>query len=1034
MPQFCHTHFSLLYGTMSPEELLAEAQQRGITRLVVTDINNTSIAHDMLRLAPKFGVQVSLGVDFRNGAQRMFLAVARNNEGFREINAYLSQYLTTEKRPIPARAPQFKHVLVIYPFQSVWVQGVKAEKDLPRPLSRRNRDFQLSRRGVPASDSAVRSEGAVHEFPLSLGEGSGERFRENEFIGISPSDLRQLPFSKWKNLPDKLVAINTVTFRNKLDFNAHRLLRAIDTNSLLGHLPKSEEGTPYDVFRTEEELCKVYSAFPELIFNSERILEECRVAFAPLEQHGHRNQKTFTGDADRDFELLRKLCLEGIAYRYGNSPAIEVADRLDRELQTIRDKGFVSYFLISWEIVQYANSRGYFHVGRGSGANSIVSYLIGITDVDPIHLNLYFERFINLFRKSPPDFDIDFSWRDREDVTRFIFERFPHVALCGAYVTFQRKSVIRELGKVFGLPSEDIVRLQQTLSAEDQLGRLVLRYAELLHDRPSHLSPHSAGILIADESIHSYTATFLPPKGFPTVHIDMVVAEDIGLFKWDILGQRGLAKIKDALAIIAENRPDSDVDIHDVKRFYADASCNALLAAGNAIGCFYIESPAMRMLLTKLRVGDYLGLVAASSVIRPGVAQSGMMNQYILRNRNPEKRKEAHPILLELMPETYGVMVYQEDVIKVAHHFAGLSPSEADILRRGMSGKFRNREEFNQVQVKFMENCQRLGRQESEARDVWRQMESFAGYAFAKGHSASYAVESYQCLFLKAYFPFEYMTATVNNGGGFYSRQIYLHEARKHGAQLELPCVNRSSIGAVLRGTVIFIGLGFVNGLREEMMNALLHERGRHGIFVDLRDAVERTSISLEQWVLLIRAGALRFTGKNKKELLWDIHYLLGHAPKRESSALLFRTETKDFTLPELWQHPLENAYDEIELLGFPITASPFDMIDRTGLPTLTVREMRGMVGKEVEILGYRVHVKQTSTKHSEKMHFGTLIDLEGEWIDTVHFPQTAARYPFRGPGCYVLRGKVTEEFGHISLTVCWLRRAENLGLENTVQ
>ncbi len=1017
MPQFCHTHFSLHYGTMSPEELLAEAQQRGITRLVVTDINNTSACHDLLRLAPKYGIDLSIGVDFRNGAERMFVAVARNNDGFHEINAYLSQFLTTEKRPIPARAPQFKHVLLIYPFRKDL--SPNCDKDLPQPL--------LSRSGADAGGELPPCQGGVAEGRGGL---SPAILRINEFIGITPTDLRQLPFSPWINQPEKLVALPTATFRTKTDFNTHRLLRAMACNTLLSRLPKSEEGNPDDLLRTEEELRIIYSDFPELLSNSERVIENCRVAFAPLEQHGHRNQKTFTGDADRDFELLRKLCLEGIAYRYGNSPAIEVADRLDRELQTIRDKGFVSYFLISWEIVQYANSRGYFHVGRGSGANSIVSYLIGITDVDPIHLNLYFERFINLFRKSPPDFDIDFSWRDREDVTRFIFERFPHVALCGAYVTFQRKSVIRELGKVFGLPSDDIVRLQQTMTAEDQLGRLVLRYADLLHDRPSHLSPHSAGILISDAPIHTYTATFLPPKGFPTVHFDMVVAEDIGLFKWDILGQRGLAKIKDALAIIAENQGE-EVDIHDVKRFYEDEKCNALLAAGNAIGCFYIESPAMRMLLTKLRVGDYLGLVAASSVIRPGVAQSGMMNQYILRHRNPEKRNEAHPILLELMPETYGVMVYQEDVIKVAHHFAGLSPSEADILRRGMSGKFRNRAEFDNVQVKFMENCKKLGREESVAKDVWRQMESFAGYAFAKGHSASYAVESYQCLFLKAYYPLEYMTATVNNGGGFYSRQIYLHEARKHGAQLELPCINSSSIGAVLRGTVVFIGLGFVNGLREETMNALLHERGRNGLFADLRDAVQRTTISLDQWVLLIRVGALRFSGRTKKELLWDIHYLLGHAPKRESSALLFRTETKDFTLPELWQHPLENAYDEIELLGFTVTASPFDMIDRTGLPVLTVREMCGMVGKEVEILGYRVHVKQTSTIHREKMHFGTLIDLEGEWIDTVHFPQTAARYPFRGPGCYVLRGKVTEEFGHISLTVSWLRRVEHLGLDS---
>jgi len=963
---------------MSPEELLAEAQSKGNTHLAVADINNTSASHDLLRLAPKYGQQVSLGVDFRHGASQQFVALAKNNAGFTEINAYLSQFLTSEKRPIPPRAPEFQHVVVVYPF----------EKEV---------DFV---------------------------------FRENEYMGVGPTDLRQIAFSGWKDNTANLIAFNTVTFRNKQDFNAHRLLRAIDNNTLLSRLPKSEEGKPTDVCCTELELEERYSDYPELLTRTKRLLGECKVSFEPLEQHGHRNQRSYTGNQSLDFRLLRNLCFKGVEYRYGKSPDQHVAERIEKELNTIQDKGFVSYFLISWKIVKYANSRGYFHVGRGSGANSIVSYLIGITDVDPIQLNLYFERFINLFRTSPPDFDIDFSWLDREDVTRYIFQRFPHVALCGAYVTFQRRSVIRELGKVFGLPSQEIVRLQQTLTAEDGLGTLVLRYSALLTGRPSHLSPHSAGILIADAPIHNYTATFLPPKGFQTVHIDMVVAEDIGLYKWDILGQRGLAKIKDALAIIAENRPDVHVDIHNVRSFYADERCNGLLAAGNAIGCFYIESPAMRMLLTKLGVNDYLGLVAASSVIRPGVAQSGMMHQYILRHRNPERRNDAHPILLELMPDTYGVMVYQEDVIKVAHHFAGLSPSEADILRRGMSGKFRNRDEFFRIRDQFMDNCKHLGREEAVATDVWRQMESFAGYAFAKGHSASYAVESYQCLFLKAYYPLEYMIATVNNGGGFYSRQIYLHEARKHGAQLELPCINRSTIGAILHGTVIFLGFGFINGLREETMQGLLRDREINGSFSDLRDAVDRVSISLDQWIILIRSGALRFCGKSKKELLWDIHFLLGHAPKVDSNAQLFRTAPKAFQLPELWQHPLENAFDELELFGFVVTSSPFDLIDRDGLPILTVRQMRELVGRNVEILGYRVHVKQTNTKQREEMHFGTLIDLEGEWIDTVHFPQVAAQYPFRGSGCYVLRGKVTEEFGHLSLTVTWLRKVDMLSLD----
>jgi len=270
--------------------------------------------------------------------------------------------------------------------------------------------------------------------------------------------------------------------------------------------------------------------------------------------------------------------------------------------------------------------------------------------------------------------------------------------LLAVYSTFQYRAAVRELGKVFGLPKEEIDRLSTgkvAFQKLDKLSRLVLKYASLIQGLPSHLSVHAAGIVISEKPLSYYTATFVPPKGFPTTQFDMVVAEDIGLYKFDILGQRGLAKIKDALSVIRANHPNDDIiDIHDLPRFKEDPRVKDMLRQGQAIGCFYVESPAMRMLLAKLKVDDYLGLVAASSIIRPGVAQSGMMREYILRERNPERRKQAHPVMWDIMPDTYGIMVYQEDVIKVAHYFAGLSLSESDVLRRGMSGKFRSREEL----------------------------------------------------------------------------------------------------------------------------------------------------------------------------------------------------------------------------------------------------------------------------------------------------------------------------------------------------
>ena len=277
------------------------------------------------------------------------------------------------------------------------------------------------------------------------------------------------------------------------------------------------------------------------------------------------------------------------------------------------------------------------------------------------------------------------------------------------------------------------------------MGKLVYLYGEYLKDFPSHLSIHAGGVVIAQKPIYSYTATFRPPKGFPTAQFSMIEAEEIGLYKFDILSQRGLGHIREAVDIVKQNRGD-DIDIYDIATFKADPCIAEQLERGHTMGCFYVKSPVMRMLLCKLKANDYLGLVAASSIIRPGVAQSGMMRQYILLHRDPSRRKMMHPMMMNIMHETYGVMVYQEDVIKVAHLFAGLDLGEADVLRRGMSRKYRSREEFDRTKDKFFNNCNRKGYSPALSAEIWRQVESFAGYSFAKGHSASFAVESYQSL------------------------------------------------------------------------------------------------------------------------------------------------------------------------------------------------------------------------------------------------------------------------------------------------
>lgn len=977
----CHTYYSLKYGTVSIEEMYAELKKGGHKAFALTDINNTSACVYTLKYSKLYGINATVGVDFRNGTEQQYVCIAKSLFGFKEINEHLNHHLRFAL-PFPKKAPDFNDVFVVYPFEiaSKTTQGLK----------------------------------------------------DHEFIGIRPGQLPKLFNLQSTLAEDKLVVLQTASFRSPKDHNTHRLLRAIDKNMLLSQLPANEQGCRDQLYLSSDQIKRSFSGFPEIIRNTIHLLQQCSVQ---MDFKTNKNKSPYTASVAEDLSLLRRESLNGIPRRYGERLPKNVIPRLNKELEMIGKLGFSSYFLINWDLIRYAQHNDFYYVGRGSGANSLVAYLLQITDVDPIELDLYFERFINPHRSSPPDFDIDFSWTDRNEITKHLFDTYGHdkTALVGTYNTFRHNSIFRELGKVFGLPSFEITRFQNDpdAAAKDEYGKLIVKYSALISGFPSHLSVHSSGILISQEEISSYSGTFIPPKGFPTTQFDMHTAEEVGLHKFDILSQRGLGKIKDSIKIIQENKGEK-IDIHDVSSFKKDPHIKDLLKRGKTIGCFYIESPAMRMLLTKLGADDYLGLVAASSIIRPGVSKSGMMREYILRHRDKTRRQEAKseiPELYELMEDTYGVMVYQEDVIKVAHCFAGLTLAEADILRRGMSWSLRQKSDFHSVRDRFFSNCQKRGYSSTVISRIWNQMESFANYAFAKGHSASYAVESFQALYLKAHYPLEYMVATLNNGGGFYSAEFYIHEARMLGGEIVPPCVNFSKRITTIRGKTIHLGLSRICDLEKSLISSIVLERSRNDKFQNLRDFIDRVFVSLEQLILLIRVGAFRFTKKDKKQLLWDAHFLLGQNKQKRSAPTLFKSEVKEFTLPKLWHHHLESDFDQLELLGFTLS-SPFSLLKNSPPSRLVSIELPRKIGECIQIVGYLVTKKNTKTTDGKRMAFGVFLDLQGQWIDSVHFPQILEQYPFRGPGCYSITGIVTEEFGFIAIEVTKLKRLENQTIE----
>jgi DNA polymerase-3 subunit alpha len=1034
----CKTYFSYRYGTLSTEELVSAGAAAGATALALTNINSTADAWDFYDFCGARGIRPILGTEVRNGDGYCYVLLARDLGGFEGINRFLSKYLQAGK-PFPMRPAAEDRALF---GDRVWII------------------YALGAAGTAAAGAAaVGATGSTTAAPAVSDMG------DMELIGVKPSEVNRL-FGKGVHAhPDKYVVRLPVTFRapeeapagggaaaqgsavrggngaaaigggnaaardrlqRNESFRLHRLLRAIDKNILLSKQQPGDTAAPDEFFHTKKELEHLFEAYPSIVQRTEAVAGSCVIE---LDLHKDKTRKHFTDEPGGDKKLLERLAMEGFQYRYGDRE--DALKRLRMELEVIDRMGFNAYFLMTWDVVQFAQSRGFYYVGRGSGANSIVAFCLRITDVDPIEINLYFERFLNPQRSSPPDFDIDFSWKDRDEVMDYVFKKYgsEYVALQGMFSTFQRNATLRELGKVCGLPKAEIDALVDNPRAgmtEDRYQRGIKHYGERMLNFPNHLSVHPGGMLISEEPLYRYTAVELPPKGFPTTQIDMFLAEKISLYKLDLLSQRGLGHIKDCIELVRRNKGVS-IDIHDVETFKHDPLLAERLRQADSIGCFYIESPGMRQLLAKLRCADYLTLVAASSIIRPGVAQSGMMRQYIHRFHHPETVEHLHPLLEELLRETFGVMVYQEDVIKVAHFFAGLDLGEADVLRRAMSGKYRGNDRFRMIRDRFFDGCRAKGYEETLTAEVWRQMESFAGFSFSKAHSASFAVESYQSLFLKTYYPMEFMVAVINNFGGFYRTEVYFHELKRTGAKVLPPCVNDGGYYTSIEGATVITGFVHVQGLEEKLVKALLEERDRHGPFAHVGDLVDRVAITPEQMNLLIRAGALRFTGKRKKELLWEATFLYKKKERAPQGFALFKEAPVRWHLPQLSEHPLDDAYDEMELLGFPLS-DVWRMVDVSLETFASARDLPALVNQPISVIGYLVITKPARTSKGESMQFGTFLDKHGDWLDTVHFPASFERYPFQGTGFYAIRGKVTEEFGVYSVDVYYMKKQ---GLKN---
>ncbi|MBE0596792.1 MAG: DNA polymerase III subunit alpha, partial [Desulfuromonadales bacterium] len=822
-----HTHssFSPNWGIHSPERLCATARKMGMTRLALTDRNGLYGIPHFVEAAREAGIAPIIGAEAVTERQRAVL-LARDATGYANLCRLLSDLHCRSGFELATAIAERRAGLVV----------LSDQREVVAPLRRQS--------------------------------------REGLFVELSPGHgLHQgLALARELDLPP--VATCRALLLSAEDFPLHRVRRAIALNSKLSRLRPEDTAREGDWLRSPAELASFFPHCPQALENVEVAADLCRSDW----DFSGTIFPAFRGLADAEaFAELERRTRAGARWRYGAIDERTEA-RLQKELAVIGDKGFAHYFLVVEEIARQSERT----CGRGSAAASLVAYCLGITHVDPIRHNLFFERFLNPGRVDPPDIDIDFPWDERDAVLDFAFARYGagRAAMVANQIGFKGRGALREVAKVYGLPEGEIAQVTERISGywkADQTPAAVnqhplfqgeplspewteiLAVAGRLTGQMRHLGLHCGGLVIVPDEIRRYVPVEISRKGLPVLQWEKDQAEAAGLVKIDILGNRSLAVIRDALAAVAKN---SGVQI-DYASWdpFADPATRRLLQRGQTIGCFYVESPSIRLVLRRMwgeepapaaRAADpFEQLVMVSSLIRP--AANRYVNEFIARLRG-KPWQPLHPLLAEVLDETYGIAIYQEQITQMAMALADFSPFDGDQLRKIVSKKHKAKK-LADYKRQFLAGSESKGVGAEVLTAAWEMILSFAGYSFCKPHSASYALVSGKAIHLKANHPAEFMAAVISNQGGYYSPFAYLSESRRLGLRVLPPDVNESQWHYTGRQRQLRVGLMQLAGLPRRGAEELLQERQARGPFKNFRDFLARLRLKPEEVRRLVKGG-----------------------------------------------------------------------------------------------------------------------------------------------------------------------------------
>ena len=1049
-----HTEYSLLDGACRMERLLDAAKEMGQTAVAITDHGCMYGVVEFYKAAKKRGIQPILGCEVYvarrtrfdkvhelDGENRHLVLLCENETGYHNLLALVSKawvegFYSKPRVDLDLLREHHEGLIAL----SACLAG-----EIPRALTRG--DYEGAR------EAALRYEGIFGRgnFYLELQDhGMAEQKR------INPQLIR---LSRETGIP--LVATNDCHYIAPEDSRMHRVLLCIQTGRTIEDENAMEFGSEEFYFKSEEEMRALFPDVPEAADNTVKIAQRCQVE---LEFGKTKLPAFFTPDGSDNLEFFRRLCQEGLIRRYGENPPQEYRDRLEYEIRVISQMGYVNYYLIVWDFIRYARSVGIpVGPGRGSGAGSLAAYCVGITNVDPMRYDLLFERFLNPERVSMPDFDIDFSDERRDEIIGYVVDKYgaDHVAQIVTFGTMAARGALRDVGRALNIPYNKVDQvaklvplslgmtldtamkqskeLREKVEADPQVKEL-WDMARKVEGMPRHASTHAAGVVITDKPVMDYVPLSKNDDAVVTQYT-MTAIEELGLLKMDFLGLRNLSVIDHAEKLVRRREAGFSIEAAPED----DRAVFRMLSEGHSEGVFQLESPGMKRLLVQAQPACVEDLIAIISLYRPGPMQ--FIPQYLESRKNPESVHYRHPLLRPILEPTGGCIIYQEQVMQIFRDLAGYSLGRADIVRRAMAKKKhdvleREREVFLHGQQREdgtweVDGCLRRGVDQQTALELFKEIESFASYAFNKPHAAGYAVVAYQTAYLKCHYPCEYMAALLSSVLGQTGKVAeYIEECGRLGISVLPPHVNYSDMGFTVVGKSIRFGLLAVKNLGRDVIARMVEERRGGGEFTSFYNFCKRMAgrdLNRRAIESLVKCGALDGLGNNRREMLLAVERVLDslEADKRrnvEGQMGFFDApgsaqggeppleKTEDFSAADKLN--MEKEVTGMYLSGHPMAAyaglyqeGGYARMDEI-LQSAGERETgRYQDGQWVTLLGMVVGVRKKATKNNAQMAFVSLEDMYGA-ITALVFPKVLEQY-----GSLLYEGAVVEVQGKLSFT-----------------